>query len=591
MNDNDLELAMKESLISYYKEEKRNLIQEIIEKEETTIDDDIFKLGFFQLNAFQKDILYECIDKKTSGLSLPLGSGKTLISLVLGLYNTLINKASNPILIVVSKSLISNWETEIKKFFGENLKYEVVHGSILKNGMHLWKMKPDTKVVLITIDKLAKFYKSHSVDKKFIHQKYIRKDNIYINEYIEPTTPFLNHVVGGGLFYSIKWSFVIIDEVQKYTNIETLWCQCLGAICADYRWALSGTIFDEPSVKRILGYHIILNVPGKPRSLPTMTELVYHDNFAGLNETLISREKNNAFIPPKVNECIITHELSKEEEKIYTTMKKILIEIKKKAMRAKLYDNIEDLKKFNSYKLVMIGYLRQSLICPLIPITSISLNVCDMKNKSELSELVIQQLKNNGLNDWMDNVESAKSSRIVETIKCVNKHQNERVIIFCCFKSYFDILQYYLLELKKTIFVMTSNMNIKKRHDLLKNFEKSSNGILLITYQLGAEGLNLQFASTVLLIDFWWNASKTQQAIGRIFRFGQIADQINVYFFTSNTGIEKMLFQKQKAKLNILNELRVGSIKTKVPKINMDDVIRMIELEDNKTLLKKIKYY
>ena len=119
----------------------------------------------------------------------------------------------------------------------------------------------------------------------------------------------------------------------------------------------------------------------------------------------------------------------------------------------------------------------------------------------------------------------------------------------------------------------------------------SKNGILLITYQLGAEGLNLQFASTILLTDFWWNASKTQQAIGRIFRYGQIADEINVYFFTSNTGIEKILFQKQKAKLDILAELKVGTIQTKIPMVKMDDIINIIELSDNEKLLKNIKYY
>lgn len=113
---------------------------------------------------------------------------------------------------------------------------------------------------------------------------------------------------------------------------------------------------------------------------------------------------------------------------------------------------------------------------------------------------------------------------------------------------------------------------------------------MLATYQLGAEGLNLQFASTMLLVDFWWNVAKTQQAIGRIFRPGQTSKEINVYLFTSNTGIEKILFSKQKAKIEILNELKTGNIKTKIPSINVDEMIKLIELEDNKELLKKIKY-
>ena len=122
-------------------------------------------------------------------------------------------------------------------------------------------------------------------------------------------------------------------------------------------------------------------------------------------------------------------------------------------------------------------------------------------------------------------------------------------------------------------------------------FKKSKRGILLLTYQLGAEGLNLQFASTVLIVDFWWNASKEQQAIGRIFRYGQISDKINVYFFTANTGIENILFKKQHSKLQVLNELKTGKVETKIPTIKMDEIIKLISLSDNEDSLKEVKYY
>jgi SNF2 family DNA or RNA helicase len=134
-------------------------------------------------------------------------------------------------------------------------------------------------------------------------------------------------------------------------------------------------------------------------------------------------------------------------------------------------------------------------------------------------------------------------------------------------------------------------MTSERRGNLIQEFSRSSNGLLLMTYDLGSTGLNLQFATTVFLTDFWWNASKTQQAIGRIFRYGQLADQVNVVFFSSNTAIEKIIFEKQNAKIHIINELMTGKQKTKVPIIKMDQIIRMIELEDNKKLLQNINYF
>lgn len=590
--DDDILRALEESKLMYnnnIKIKTRTNVNTIVNKNNKTNDETLFAIGFNKLNDFQKDIFYECINKKSMGLSLPLGSGKTLISIVIGLY--FIISHTNPAMIVTSKSLVTNWEFEINKFFGGQLKYEIVHQNVAQLDVNLWKIKPTTKFVLITIDLLAAFYRQHSVEDLFIKKIYDKKHRTFINNYISPTKPLLNHILGGGYFYSVNWSSLIVDEIQKYTNIDTFLCKSLATICSDNKWLLSGTLFEEPSINRVMGFIKILQISDTPKTLPDMDKHVKSQQFNGLQEYIISRANNNAFVPPKVNEYIITHKLFKEEEQIYTMMRKILVEIKNKAYKAKLYNNITELKLFNSYKLVMIMYLRQALVCPLLPITSVSLNTTNMRHKSELSKLIINELNNNGLNKWMDNVESVRSSRIMGIIENTNKHLGEKIIIFACFKSFLDILHYYLLEINRPLFMMTSIMSIKKRQMLLNSFEKSNNGILLVSYQLGAEGLNLQFVSTIMLVDFWWNSSKIQQAIGRIFRYGQMSKEINVYFFTSNTGIEKMLFQKQKAKIDILNELMCGNQKTAIPIINIDDIIKMIEIADNQKLLKNIKYY
>jgi len=215
-----------------------------------------------------------------------------------------------------------------------------------------------------------------------------------------------------------------------------------------------------------------------------------------------------------------------------------------------------------------------------------------MSKKSELSKIIMEEIDKLGIKTWLNKEASVKSSRLTEVLKCIKKH-DEKVIVFSCFKSFLDIGEHFInKEIKdRELFRMSSAMSANQRTQLIKNFEKSKNGILLLTYQLGAEGLNLQFASTVLLVDYWWNASKEQQAIGRIFRYGQVSDIINVYFFTSNTGIEKILFKKHLAKLQVLDELRTGKMETAIPLIKLDDVIKLIELADNEESLKKVKFY
>ncbi len=232
----------------------------------------------------------------------------------------------------------------------------------------------------------------------------------------------------------------------------------------------------------------------------------------------------------------------------------------------------------------------------MIPIASVIVSSCDFKNRASLSKLILNELSNLNLDAWINDENSVMSSRMKEIVNCTNKHQGDRVIVYACFTSFINLLEYFMKDIYKDqnarpIFKMSSTMSIPRRKELLKEFENSTNGILLITYTLGAEGLNLQFSSVVVLSDFWWNASKIRQAIGRIFRFGQMRDVIDVYFFTSNTGIEKILFQKQKAKLNLIDEMKSGNITTKVPKLKMDDIIRLITLSENEELMKNINFY
>lgn len=238
----------------------------------------------------------------------------------------------------------------------------------------------------------------------------------------------------------------------------------------------------------------------------------------------------------------------------------------------------------------MIMYLRQALICPLIPIASIAIDVSDMEKKSQLSKLVMTEIGGLGIDQYLDNPESVKSTRVQATLDALSHHPKEKVIIFSCFKSYLDIMEHFLPK-DRPILRMTASMSLQKRGQLVEDFRQTDNGVLLMTYELGANGLNLQFAATVMLVDFWWNAARTQQAIGRIFRFGQIADQVNIYFFSANTGIEKIIFEKQSAKLQILEELKTGSQQSKIPNIKMDEVIQMIDEADNKKLLEEITFY
>ena len=213
--------------------------------------------------------------------------------------------------------------------------------------------------------------------------------------------------------------------------------------------------------------------------------------------------------------------------------------------------------------------------------------MADYKNKSELSAVLMERIEELDLEEWLNNVDSVCSTRMSEALRVINKHGNDRIVLFSCFRSSIDVLAMYM-PTNRPVLTIKSNMNTQRRGQVIKDFEETTNGILLLTYELGSEGLNLQCSSIVMLLDFWWNSAKTKQAIARVLRYGQTALTVNVYFFTSNTGLEKALFEKQHAKQVVLQELEHGAWKTKIPRLTMNQIMQLIEKEENTALLQKV---
>lgn len=540
---------------------------------------DPFTVGITHINDYQLKVLDECLLKGSGGMALPMGSGKTLISALAALQLA----DGNPILFVAAKSLVASWVNEFTKFFGKSLKYTILH----PNNSNLSEFSlQESKIVLTTPDVLARAYRQFAISHKFTYYEHINAFT-QVKNFRRPTHPYLNHEKGVGVLYSVQWGALVIDEAQSYTNILVSKGQSLAALCAKHRWLLSGTMFDEPTPVRILGYYLLIDHPDAPRNLPNMERLIKSPEYEGLKGTLVKRDRNDAFKPPKTIEKIVEHDMSAQESKIYSIMRETLKALNKRLQEYKQTHDIENIKRFSSYLLAVITYLRQGLVCPIIPISSVAIDISDTECKSELSEILSEEIRKADLHEWLSDVNSVKSTRIKKTLELLNNHSKERVIIFSCFASCLNVLKNFLPSDRK-VYMMTGSMTVAKRGQVIEEFSKSNAGVLLLTFDLGANGLNLQAATTCILLDFWWNAGKTNQAVARIVRYGQLADQVHIYYLKSNTGLELALFQKHKAKLQITEELYEGQRKSEIPTLSVKEILTFIEGDTTANLMRQI---
>ena len=539
-----------------------------------------------KLNEDQKNIISECIIKKSGGLSVPMGRGKTLMSIILGLIQTDDNK--RPILVVVSKTLITSWVNEISKWFGKKLKYVVFHSEFNRK-IEQYELNDDIRLVITTSQVLSKAYKTYNIEQKFVEREIVNEGQFNQHEvlhYNPPKKPFIKITEGIGLLFGTKWGVLIVDEAQEYTNILKPICRSVVSICAKRRWCLSGTLFTNPVPERVLGYYMLINHKTFPNSLPETKKMLKNKDFEGYNKSLVLREDN--LLDINVIEHIITTDFSEHEEKIYMHIKNIVIDVYKKVQIFKENHDTLNVRKFNAQLLALLIYLRQCIVTPLITISTLYIDLLNIdSDKKEILKDFMISLEKEEMIGYLNDTKNLKSTKIKKMMECTKGHK--KIVIFSSFRTVINLLIYLFEKKDRKVLTLSGDMNVKKREKIINDFNESSDVILILTYSIGAEGLNLQSANTVMLLDYEWSYGTTAQAIARIVRQGQKSKDVDVYYFLSNTGVEKAIFNKQQEKLNVLKELSVGAMTSKVTKIKVKEIITILENDVNETAFKTLK--
>ena len=119
-----------------------------------------------------------------------------------------------------------------------------------------------------------------------------------------------------------------------------------------------------------------------------------------------------------------------------------------------------------------------------------------------------------------------------------------------------------------------------RRDAVLEQFRRDPNcPLLLMSYGVGAVGLNLQFAGYVFLYDRWWNPAVEDQAINRAHRIGQQNPVLVTKFICRDTieeRIDKVLQQKRELFQAVLGDSEVSNASLS---LNAQDIFGLFELK------------
>ncbi len=472
-------------------EEYRNLIQEMKEKKPVE-EIEIPTTNGVVLRDYQKEGVFWMNFLKKYGfggiLADEMGLGKTLQALTVLAMNP-----GNLHLVVCPKTLVYNWESEIKKFY------------------------PDMKVLLVDgvserREKLIKTIKANDYDVIITSYSMLQKDYVH---YVEE---------------DISFDYKVLDEAHYVKNMKTLSAKAVRVVKANHRILLTGTPL-ENNLEELYGTFDLIMPNYLGSKLDFRKDFIAKIERNNMISLEILQAKIRPFILRRVKKEVLKELPDKQEQVVFNEMtnkqvaiyNEVLLRVKQEAMELVEKQGFE---KSRIQILSALLKLRQICNHPLL---------IDDSFKGEL-----------GI--------SGKHEQFLELLEEVVEG-GEKALIFSQFTSMLDIFEKDLDE--KKIKYIRLDGSTKNRQELVDQFnEDDSVKVFLISLKAGGVGLNLTAASSVFLYDPWWNPMAEQQAIDRAHRIGQ-KKKVNIYKFITKNSIEEKILKLQERKGNLFENLVV----------------------------------
>ena len=145
-----------------------------------------------------------------------------------------------------------------------------------------------------------------------------------------------------------------------------------------------------------------------------------------------------------------------------------------------------------------------------------------------------------------------------EIKKSLREDPNRKMIIFSFYRGTVKYLVERFSEEGIKCISLVGGLGINKQ-EVIDIFREDPSIRLLISTEVGSEGIDLQFCDTEVNYDLPWNPMRLEQRIGRIDRIGQKSTDLNIINMSCDGSIEDRVLQKLYSRINIF-KTSIGEI-------------------------------
>jgi ATP-dependent helicase HepA len=126
-----------------------------------------------------------------------------------------------------------------------------------------------------------------------------------------------------------------------------------------------------------------------------------------------------------------------------------------------------------------------------------------------------------------------------------------KVLVFAFFRGTLDYLYKKLKQMGYQVQIIHGDIKLPERKSNVDQFRDDPTVQILLSSEVGSEGLDFQFCNTIFNYDLPWNPMKVEQRIGRLDRFGQKHKRINIYNLVIENSIEERIFMRLYERIGI----------------------------------------
>ena len=127
---------------------------------------------------------------------------------------------------------------------------------------------------------------------------------------------------------------------------------------------------------------------------------------------------------------------------------------------------------------------------------------------------------------------------------------NAKVIVFSSFKPTLHYLR-QRLDREGVPTELLHGSVTRERAEILRRFERQVDIRVLLSSEVGSEGVDLQFSSIIVNYDLPWNPMRLEQRIGRVDRLGQESDKVTILNLIYDETIDKRIYERLYERLKI----------------------------------------